>query len=316
MIDFKSRSATTPSSKDLEGKPDATAAPLQKVIPATEEDLQQELPSTIKAILYGISGTGKSAAAATLAFVPEVKHVHLLAVESNAMAGLKAGFEIHKVKSEDRKKFSALRIASGRRNISALLSSANSVLLNPLDDLAKKPDLMRSKYTRYTEVLKGMQNFVDTNGKDHGSIMDWGKDTVVYIDGMTVIMEVIQQTIIGGKVLLSQPNRGILQNMLMSYIRFLTEEVQCHVVLLAHPVRQKSDITGLESIFIGSSGQALKDTLPSAFTDVIYTTKNGNNYYWNSSYMGAITSARNIRQGEKLPPSFTEFDWDCKELEL
>lgn len=283
----------------------------KKVVKPEEQEVQQ-LPTSLKILLYGISGTGKTAAAATLAKVDAIKHVNFMAVESNAMAGLIKGFEIHKIPKELHSKFHVLRIPSGNRKPSHLLNSARTVLMASVDDLAKKQDLQKSSYTRYTEVLKGMQTFIDTSGKDCGTITDWGEDTVVYIDGLTILLELIQQTIIGGKVLLSLPARGILQNMLMQYIRFLTEEVRCHVVLLAHPVRQKSDITGLESIFIATGGQALKDILPSAFTDVVYATTQGNKFYWNTDFPGAITSARNIPLKRNMPQDFSQFDWTPK----
>ena len=297
----------------VETVPDVNAPEVVKADPNLEERI---LPKSIKLLLYGVSGTGKSVVAATLGNVPEIKNIFFIAVESNAVVGLHKGLELHNISPENRKKFHVLRIDPGKRSVADLLSSVRTVLSSTPKVLAESHDPRRGKYTRFTEIVKGMQTFIDENGTDHGTITDWGEDTVVYIDGLTVAMEAIKQTIIGGKVVLSLPSRGIMQEMLMQYVRFLTEEVRCHVVMLGHPVRQVSDITRTENIFIASGGQALKDTLPSAFTDVIYASKVSKNYYWNSTHLSAITSARNITEGERMKPDFTLFDWKPKSYKL
>ena len=294
----------------------AKAAKLETVKAEEIDDSIEADVRSIKAVLYGVSGTGKTVAAATLGKVKGIKRVMFIAVESNALAGLEAGMEIHKLTTEERKKFKVLRIGTGRRTVSTLLASVQTVLTNTTEGIAGKEDLQKGKYTRFTEVIRGMQSFTDIHGVDHGNITDWGEDTVVYIDGLTVILETIQQTIIGGKTLLSLPARGILQNMLMQYIRFLTEEVRCHVVLLAHPVRQKSTITGVESIFIETGGQALKDKVPSAFTDVIYTASNNGKYTWSTQALGVLTSARNLPDERVLQPTFENFKWERKDSTL
>ncbi len=262
-----------------------------------------------KVFLYGLTGVGKTVSLATLAH--SGKNVRLLAAENNAVIGLQMGFDLHNISEEDQKRFSVMisKPVKTSKGASGLLTTAKDILTKDPKLLLKTADPKRKLYTRYISILQGLDDFVDAEGVSHGSIYDWGEDTIFCIDSMTVIVRLIRQTVVGGRAQLTMANWMPIQNMLLQLLDELTEVLQCHVVLLGHPVRTESEITQTESIYPSSPGQAIKDLILPLFTDAIYAERVQKNYYWHTQHPTAQCSARNMPSKNKLPPTFEHIKW-------
>ena len=65
--------------------------------------------------------------------------------------------------------------------------------------------------------------------------------------------------VLGAKATASQPEYGIAQQNLLSWVRWMTQFLQCTFVLTAHVQRQTNEVTGSTSIMTKAIGKALGD---------------------------------------------------------
>lgn len=264
--------------------------------------------NAVKILNYGISGTGKSHALATLSKVKGL-NIRMLAIENNAIAGLRSGFTHYKLSQEEQDRFKIMNILPKKQGSASLFQTANDALTKSPEILAKASDPKKKSYDRYLNVLRGISEFITENDENLGSVDTWGPDTVLAFDGLTIICELIKQNVIGGKLFTSQPEWQRMQILLVQLLRYLTEDLNCHVIMIGHPVRTENPITGVEAIYPSNLGQALKDTIPSMFTDVIYSQRQGKKFTWSTDHANAICAARNLPMGSNLPQDYSQINW-------
>ncbi len=259
-------------------------------------------------LVYGLSGTGKTYSLSTLPL--ETHKICVIAAENNCLAGLHSGTET--VDASLLKNLHILRVKPKNQGLDALITSANDVLTKHPDILAKKVDNNRKNYDRYLKILKGMKNFVSDNGENLGCVDDWDDSYILAIDSMTIICHAIQESVVGGSTFASQPAWFRMQKLLTQLLRHLTEDLECHVILLGHAVRNTNQITGAERIYPSSLGQALNDIIPSMFTEVIYSYKQGKDYFWSVNHSMAVTASRQISadKGIKIPQNYSQFSFN------
>lgn len=259
---------------------------------------------SFKALVYGDTGTGKTVSVATLLFTGQ--KVKFLAAENNAIAGIKAGIRIHKAEKFE-ENLAIMVPDRPKLDLKAMIEYQEKFLITPIETQMKSVDPKRKSYTRYMSVMKGLASFVDTNGKDHGTIDDWDDSVTAVIDGLTIIAEAIKQATVGGKLAISQPEWGIMQGQMMTFIRHLTEDVKCNVVLLGHPTKETDQILGTQRIYPANLGQALNSLLPTCFTDVIWAERQGTKFTWATEHRLAVVAARHLEIAASLPQDYRQF---------
>lgn len=262
-----------------------------------------------KALIYGEAGTGKTCSLRTLLNCGQ--KVRFLAAENNAIEGIKTA--LHMWEKETKKPYPsaedfALMIPSRpKRTINDLVKTQEKFIKVPLETAMKSVDPDRNKFTRYLEVLRATVNFKDTaSGTDFGCIDDWDDSVTLAIDGLTIICEAISQATVGGKLTISQPEWGAMQKTLVEFMRQLTEDLNCNLVVLAHPVKETDAILGTQRIYPANLGQALNNSLPSFFTEVIYSFRSGKEFLWSTNHKQAVTRQTTLPLEEKMPQDFSQ----------
>jgi hypothetical protein len=156
-----------------------------------------------------------------------------------------------------------------------------------------------------------MQEFTNMQGSNIGSIETWDSSYILVIDSLTTVCSHIYDSIIGGATFVSQPAWLRMQMLLQRYLRYLVDSLQCHVILLGHAIIQTNSLTDLELIYPSTVGKALKDLVPTFFSEVIYSYRQGTKYYWSPSHLSAVTATRSPRlEGRKqVEQNYNQFDW-------
>lgn len=257
-----------------------------------------------KTLVNGESGTGKTYSIATLLACGQ--KVRFLAAENNALSGIYAGVAAYKgTRSE-----SDLAIMVPKRqksSIADLAKLADKSLTIPVSTQLTQVDPNRKNYDRYLNVLKGLAEFQGEDGKSYGSIDSWGLDTTLVVDGLTIICEAIQQAMIGSKLGTTQPEFYAMQNTLQTFLRTLTEDLECNLVLIAHPDKDIDAVSGKQTIYPANIGKALNNKVPSMFTDVVWAFRKGKDFLWSTDHPQAVTRASNLPIAAEMKQDFALF---------
>lgn len=264
-----------------------------------------------KALIYGEAGTGKTFSTRTL--INTGQKVRFIAAENNAISGVETSLsywlkENKKDKLPDPEQFSLMIPERPKKKLTDLVKSQSKFVTIPLENQFKSVDPERNKYTRYLEVLKSTVEYVDTaSGTKFGSVDDWGPDTTLVIDSLTIICEAIMQATIGGKLATSQPEWGVMQKTLVEFMRLLTEDLKCNLIILGHPTKEIDPVMGIQRIYPANVGQALNNLLPSFFTEVVWSFRSGKEFLWSTDHKQAVTRQTLLPLAEKMPQDFAQF---------
>jgi hypothetical protein len=257
-----------------------------------------------KALCFGETATGKTASLATLLLAGQ--KVRLLSADNNANAGIKAGLALYKINKEE----VDLSICVPERSfmpITDMLSIVDNYLKTDIDALMKGKDKFRKHNTGFKNIIEGASEFKDSiTGESKGIVHEWGTDTTFVIDSLTVICNEIQLTVTGNKPS-TLPEWGAQQGLLKFFLNFITNNLKCNVVLLAHPDKDQDAITGATRIYPSNLGKAMNGTISSNFSDVMYSQKESKKYFWSTEHRTAVCSGRDLPQAENIPQDYRAF---------
>ena len=267
--------------------------------------------SAFKFLNIGDSGTGKTHSLKTA--LEAGFNLRLLSVESNSLPVFEKVLALHK-KDIAAKKFPELIPgqvgvmcpAKPKKSFKDAMLGQEANLGKSLDSLMKTQDSKRKEYTRFLEVWKSAVNFIDLfTGEDFGSVDSWGEDTVFAIDSLTILCEAIVYHTIGGKVATSQPEWGIMQKTLIEFLRMMTDDTACNLILMAHPTREIDPTLGVTRIYPSNLGQALNPLIPGMFTEVVWSYKDSKGQYkWSTDDKLCTTRYINLPCSKDIPQDF------------
>jgi len=261
-------------------------------------------PLGFKVLTFGRTGSGKTDAIISLAQAGQ--KVRFLAPDNNSMAGILSGFSRRNLKIED----FDFSIGVPERPVVAgkdILDMIDSYLKTDIDVLMKTKDKNRKSNVGFRNIYAGAIEFTDTlTGENKGMVTDWGVDTTLVIDSLTVVCDEIRLTVTGNKPS-TLPEWGSQQSLLKSFINHTTAVLKCNVVLLAHPTKEVDPITSATTIYPLNIGQALNESFSSNFSDVLYSQFDGKNYFWSTKHRTAVCSGRNVDIADNLPQDYRQF---------
>ena len=256
--------------------------------------------SGIKDLLMGPAGTGKTFSIGTL--VDEGLEVFYIDLE-NGLESLVGYYADNNKPVPDNLHW--YKIGQPKSGITSLLDSARRVNTLSYETLCKAVDPNRASYNQYLLFLGALGKFVDDRtGKDFGSVHEWDANKVLVIDSMTQLANICIKNMVGGKPAYAQNEWGVSQNQLMDLLTFLCNQCSCHVVILAHVDREVDQISGGTKLMVSSLGKALYSKLPSLFSDVILSVREGAKWTWDTSTPLADIKTRNLPIRSGLEPSF------------
>lgn len=161
-------------------------------------------------------------------------------------------------------------------------------------------------YGQFSQVLAGMENFVDSTGKAWGNVGSWGTDRCYVLDGLTGAGDMAMDLFAGRRPLLDKPDYQIGQGLLQGMIEYLTCQTRCHVVVIGHLDGGQEDVMGRSGTSgnVMAPGRKLAPQLPRLFDDMPFAYREGDKFFWSTSKYGLKSKGRNLPYKDKMAPDF------------
>lgn len=189
-------------------------------------------------------------------------------------------------------------------SLAQLTTAADNVGKLSYDSIAKMVDPSRGGVNNaFHKILTACSDFPDDRtGKKFGAMDSWGVDRIILIDSLSELSNAAMKMVIGAKPTASLPDYGVAQNNLLNLLRLLTQGMACTVVITAHVSRETDEITGGVKLMTKSIGRALANEIPQLFSDVIYTVREGTNFYFDTAAANVDVKTRNLPIAAKQKP--------------
>lgn len=188
-------------------------------------------------------------------------------------------------------------------SLTSLIDSAKDIGMLSYEMLTKKSDPNRAKNNAFEDILRVCADFKDDRtGKTLGAVDSWGLDTLFVIDSLSELCNAAVKMVIGNKIAMAPPEYGTAQNAVMNFLRLLTQGCAAPVLMTAHVSRETDEITGGVKLMTSAIGKAIAGDIPKLFSDVIYTVREGDKFYWDTAAGNVDTKTRNLPiQGKQVP---------------
>lgn len=173
--------------------------------------------------------------------------------------------------------------------------------------LTEMIDPKRGDNNSFWQILVACKDLVsDRDGTKFGNIATLGLDTIFVIDGLSELSNAAMKMQIGAKPTASPSDYGVAQNQIMNFIRLLTQGISTTFVLISHVSREVNEVTGITVLGVKSVGKALASEIPQLFSDVIYTVRELDKFYWDTAAFGVDTKTRSLGYRSKINPDFAQ----------
>jgi hypothetical protein len=191
-------------------------------------------------------------------------------------------------------------------SLAQLITTADNVGKLSYESITKMVDPNRGGANNsFHKILTACADFPDDRtGTKFGPVDGWGADRIFFIDGLTELGNAALRMVIGSKPTAAPPDYGVAQNNLLNFLRLLTQGVRCTFILIAHVEREVDEITGGVKLMTSAVGKAMSGKIPTLFSDVIYTIREGTNFYWDTAAANVDVKTRNLPIQSKLKPDF------------
>jgi hypothetical protein len=190
-------------------------------------------------------------------------------------------------------------------SLATLIETAGKVGQFSYEAITKLQDNTRSQNNAFQAILKTCAKFIDDRtGKDLGSVDTFPANRIFVIDSLTELANAAMKMVIGSKPTASQPDYGMAQNNLINFLRLCTQGIECPFTLTAHVDREVDGVTQQTKIMVKAIGKALATEIPTLFSDVIYTMREGDKFFWDTAAFGVDTKTRSLGYRSKIAPDF------------
>ena len=185
--------------------------------------------------------------------------------------------------------------------------AADQVAKFSYEAITKMLDPNRSDNNAFLKILETCSKPVsDRDGKEFPSLDQWDSSMIFAVDGLSELSNAAMKMVIGSKPTASMPDYGVAQNNLMNFLRLCAQGSRYTFVMISHVVKQKNELTGAETIQISTIGNAISSQIPPMFSDVIYTVREGDKFFWDTAAYGVETKTRSLGYRSKIPPDFSQ----------
>lgn len=262
----------------------------------------------VNILLMGPSGTGKTYSIGTLVDWASInEHEVFVLFCENGLETLLGYWTDRSPPAEVPKCLHWQQTLTRPLPLAAILDGAKKVGQLSYEALTKLQDPSRDANNAFHKILSACAQFTDDRtGQQFGSIDSWAADTrrIFVIDSLSELSNAAMKMVIGNKPTASQPDYGVAQNNLMNFIRLCTQGIACNFVMTAHVDREMDEITQSTKISVKSIGRALAPAIPPLFSDVIYTVREGQEFFWDTAAYGVDTKTRSLGYRSKIRPDF------------
>lgn len=268
-----------------------------------------------KILLEGPAGTGKSFAMGTLVDWAQKngQEVFILFTEQGGLESLLGYWRDTSTPPFNRREPAPIPdclhwhvVRTPAIGLDGLLANATRTGQLSYQALTQWTDPDRSRNNPWERLLKTLQDFpCDRTGKTYGNVGTWGNNCILINDSLSETANACFRMVLGAKATASQPEYGVAQQNLLSWVRWMTQFLQCTFVLTAHVQRQTNEVTGSTSVMTKAIGKALGDEMSPLFSDVILTVRDGLNFYWDTAAPGVDLKTRYLPIQSKIRPDFS-----------
>lgn len=190
-------------------------------------------------------------------------------------------------------------------DIDVLIEQAGNVATMTQEQLCRIKDGKRKEdYDGFIDILKLIKEFKASDGKNYGPVTSWGTDRCLVFDGLSSLGDMAMDLFAGRRPLYDKPDYQVAQRSIKNLMVFLTAQVNCPVVVIAHVGRGEDSLEGRNKITVSTVGQKLAPDLPRLFDDMIHAEREGTNFTWSTATSGAIAKGRNVPIKSGMKPDF------------
>jgi hypothetical protein len=195
--------------------------------------------------------------------------------------------------------------------LARIMDAAEKVGKMSYEMLTKLQDANRSgaanENNAFWQILSSCADFPDDRtGKKFGSIDSWGTDRIFVLDSLTELSNAAMKMQVGNRPAAAPPDYGVAQGNLMNFLRLCTQGCKCTFVLTAHVDRYTDEVTQTTKISVRSVGQALAPEIPTIFSEVLYTVREADRFYWDTVAYGVEAKTRSLGYRGKIDPNFAQ----------
>lgn len=159
----------------------------------------------------------------------------------------------------------------------------------------------------FWKILGACANPVsDRDGKKFPMIDQWDDSMIFVIDGLTELSNAAMKMQIGANPTADKPDYGVAQNNLMNFLRLCAQGSRYTFVLISHVSKELNEVTNSNTLTVNTVGRAICAEIPPMFSDVIFTVREGNQFYWDTSAYGVDTKTRSLGYRSKIRPDFAQ----------
>lgn len=255
-------------------------------------------------LLNGDAGTGKTYALGTLIDWCQANGVEVFYLDiENSLETLLGYWKDRKLPVPECLRYHQL--VSAPVGLAQMLKGAEDTGNLTYEMLTKKTDIDKGKNNAYWKILESVSNFPDDRtGKKFGGVDSFGADKCFILDSFTELSNAAAKMVVGSRPTMAPPDYGVAQNHLMNFLRLVTQGCACTFVMTAHPVRDKNELTGQVNTTIKTIGTAIQPEIPPLFSDVIFTIREADKFYWDTAAYGVVTKTRSLGYKSKIEPNF------------
>lgn len=186
-----------------------------------------------------------------------------------------------------------------------MLDNATKINTFSYEMLSKMIDPHRGRHNQFIELFKVLNDFEDQRtGEKFGPVNAWTTKRALVIDSLTGVSNAALSLVVGGKPVRSQSDWGIAQGQVEGLLRKLCDGCACHFIILSHVERESDLVLGGVKLMASTLGKALAPKIPSMFSDVILTVREGDKWSWDTANIMADLKTRNLPIKSGNPPSF------------
>lgn len=192
-------------------------------------------------------------------------------------------------------------------SLDSLLERATKAATMTFEAQTKAYDGNRHKNNRFIPMMQACNDFTcNRTGESFGKAASWGTDKALVFDSLSGLTTAVETMIVGTRTAKGPADWGQIQDQVEAFIKWCTNSLRCHFILIAHVEREVDEVAGGSKIMASAPGKKLAPKLPKDFSDVILAQRNGAKFTWSTAAQGADLKARNLPIANDLEPSFKQ----------
>lgn len=176
----------------------------------------------------------------------------------------------------------------------------------------------RGDFQQILQLVTLMKNYkCQRTGKEYGDVTRFGNDKWVWLDTLSGLSMMSQNSVTGTKPMMNQGEFALAQGNIEKFVNTCCMNLTCGFTLVCHAERETNELTGGVSIMASTLGKKLAPKLPRFFDDVIYAAREGEKFLWQTQALNTLTKNKHVPFSAAIVPSFVPLiaEWRKKTMQ-